>query len=297
MKEWFDSVVPGIYDHALESSMFKYDVGNIKINTKLDMNNHEIKRLSNGTDVNDAVNKYQLDQVKNKLDSHLFYIKNHSYISIFSYRFYDFKEPSKFTFIRGLKSHIVSGIDPGLQILSFGNEYISVAKFDRLKGLQFATTITIIIDLGYTINQVSPYTLMISMTLKDNFRFYFVEPIQEQIVYYPKYTIDKLNSRLIIQTARNANQYQSYPTDYNDKQIMIWINFSPSLSAYDMIFANKVNITHINTTPSLFSTNKLKIYPGDNIINKICYQNQHISNNNDYAQILFEEKKNGSYFK
>ena len=297
MKEWFDSVDPGIYDHALESSMFKYDVANMKMNTKLDMNNHGIKHLSNGTDVNDAVNKYQLDQVKNKLDSHLFYIKNHSYISTFSYRFYDFKEPSKFTFIRGLKSHIVTGIDPGLQISSFGKEYISVAKFDRLKGLQFATTITIIIDLGYTINQVSPYTIMISMTLKDNFRFYFVEPIQEQIVYYPKYTIDKLNSRLIIQTARNANQYQSYPTDYNDKQIMIWINFSPSLSAYDMIFANKVNIAHINTTPSSFSTNKLKIYPGNNIINKICYQNQHISNNNDYAQILFEEKKNGSYFK
>ena len=138
---------------------------------------------------------------------------------------------------------------------------------------------------------------MISMTSKDNFRFYFVEPIQEQIVYYPKYTIDKLNSRLIIQTARNANQYQSYSTDYNDEQIMIWINFSPSLSAYNMIFANKVNITHIKTTPSSFSTNKLKIYPGNNIINKICYQNQHISNNDDYAQILFEEKKNGSYFK
>ena len=155
MKDWFDIVDPGIYDHALESSMFKYDVGNMKMNTKLDMNNHGIKHLSNGTDVNDAVNKYQLDQVKNKLDSHLFYIKNHSYISTFSYRFYDFKEPSKFTFIRGLKSHIVAGIDPGLQISSFGKEYISVAKFDRLKGLQFATTIAIIIDLGYTINQVS----------------------------------------------------------------------------------------------------------------------------------------------
>ena len=296
-KEWFDIVNPSIYDHALESSMFEYNNGNIKMNNIIDMDNHKIKNLSDGTDANDAINKRQFDTLQNGFEMHQFYIKNHSYISIFSYRFYDFKEPSKFTFIRGLKSHIVTGIDPGLQISSFGKEYISVAKFDRLKGLQFATTIAIIIDLGYTINQVSPYTIMISMTLKDNFRFYFVEPIQEKIFYYPKYTIDKLNSRLIIQTARNTNQYQSYSTDYNDEQIMIWINYSPSLSAYNMIFANKVNITHINTTPSSFSTNKLKIYPGNNIINKICYQNQHISNNNDYAQILFEEKKNGSYFK
>ena len=297
MKEWFDIVNPSIYDHALESSMFEYNNGNIKMNNIIDMDNHKIKNLSDGTDANDAINKRQFDTLQNGFEMHQFYIKNHSYISIFSYRFYDFKEPSKFTFIRGLKSHIVTGIDPGLQISSFGKEYISVAKFDRLKGLQFATTIAIIIDLGYTINQVAPYTIMISMTLKDNLRFFFIEPIQERIVYYPKFLIDKANSRLVIQTASNKIQYQSYSTDYNDEQIMIWINFSPSLSAYNMIFANKVNITHINTIPSSFSTNKLKIYPGNNIINKICYQNQHISNNNDYAQILFEEKKNGSYFK
>ena len=39
IKEWYDNVYPEIYDHALESSMFEYDNGNIKMNTVLDMNN------------------------------------------------------------------------------------------------------------------------------------------------------------------------------------------------------------------------------------------------------------------
>ena len=41
---------------------------------------------------------------------------------------------------------------------------------------------------------------------------------------------------------------------------------------------------------------KLRINPGNNIINKICYQNQYISADLHYTQILFEEKKNGSHF-
>ena len=38
VKEWVDSVPPQIYDHALETGMFKYDGGKMKMNMDLDLN-------------------------------------------------------------------------------------------------------------------------------------------------------------------------------------------------------------------------------------------------------------------
>ena len=54
IKEWYDEVPPEIYDHALETGMFKYDNGNMKMYHDIDMNNHRIKNLpspSNPTDI------------------------------------------------------------------------------------------------------------------------------------------------------------------------------------------------------------------------------------------------------
>ena len=54
VKEWVDSVPPKIYDHALETGMFEYDNGNMKMYHDIDMNNHRIKNLpspSNPTDI------------------------------------------------------------------------------------------------------------------------------------------------------------------------------------------------------------------------------------------------------
>ena len=54
IKEWYDEVPPEIYDHALETGMFEYDNGNMKMYHDIDMNNHRIKNLpspSNPTDI------------------------------------------------------------------------------------------------------------------------------------------------------------------------------------------------------------------------------------------------------
>ena len=67
MTEWLDSVNPEIYDHALESSMFEYDNGNMKMNTVLDMNIKKITNLSDGIDANDAVNVSQMDRLGNEI--------------------------------------------------------------------------------------------------------------------------------------------------------------------------------------------------------------------------------------
>ena len=43
MKGWMESVPPEIYDRALETSMFEYDGGKMKMNMDLDLNGHSIK--------------------------------------------------------------------------------------------------------------------------------------------------------------------------------------------------------------------------------------------------------------
>ena len=290
MTEWLDSVDPKIYDHALESSMFEYDNGNIKMNTVLDMNNNKITNLSDGTDANDAINKGQFDTLKNKFDSHQFYIKNHLYMSLFSYRFYDLKEPIKFNYT--LPN--VSGIEPGLSILSSGLGNLTINELDPISGLQFNRSIRIIIDLGYTINQVTPYTIMLSMTLKDRMQIYFTDASSS--VHYPLYGIEKLISRITISTSSGIVKQKPYSLQFKDKQVMLWIHFNPASNRYRINLANHAVADFIGTPPSTFATDQLRINPGNNLINKICYQNQYISADLHYTQILFEEKKNGSHF-
>ena len=290
IKDWVDAINPKLYDHIINEQMFEFDSLNMLMKTNLDLNNNKILNISDGTDANDAINKGQFDTLKNKFDSHQFYIKNHLYMSIFSYRFYDLKEPIKFNYT--LPN--VSGIEPGLSILSSGQGHLSINELDPISGLQFNRSIRIIIDLGYTINQVTPYTIMLSMTLKDNITIYFTD--DHSTKYYPVYKIDQTMLLLMIITSDGIMQHKSYSSQFNDTQVMLWIHFNPVSNRYRISLANHAVADFISTPPSSFSTNKLRINPGNNIINKICYQNQYISADLHYTQILFEEKKNGSHF-
>ena len=285
IKDWVDAINPKLYDHIINEQMFEFDSLNMLMKTNLDLNNNKILNISDGTDANDAINKGQFDTLKNKFDSHQFYIKNHLYMSIFSYRFYDLKEPIKFNYT--LPN--VSGIEPGLSILSSGQGHLSINELDPISGLQFNRSIRIIIDLGYTINQVTPYTIMLSMTLKDEITIYFTD--DHSTKYYPVYKIDQTMLLLMIITSDGIMQHKSYSSQFNDTQVMLWIHFNPVSNRYRISLANHAVADFISTPPSSFSTNKLRINPGNNIINKICYQNQYISADLHYTQILFEEKK------
>ena len=170
------SITNDFYDQYIMSDIFIYNE-NMKMQTKIDMNNNKIIKLSNGTDPDDAVNKGQLDSVKNhsemvknQLDSYLFYMKNYLYMSIFTHRFYDLKEPIKFI----LDGPAISGINPNMSIISSGSNHITVSGFDPIRGLQFNSSTKIIINLGFSVNQNTPYTIMVSLTLKDILRVYFV---------------------------------------------------------------------------------------------------------------------------
>ena len=291
------SITNDFYDQYIMSDIFIYNE-NMKMKTKIDMNNNKIIKLSNGTDPDDAVNKGQLDSVKNhskmvknQLDSYLFYMKNYLYMSIFTHRFYDLKEPIKFIF----DGAAISGIDPGMSIKSSGSSHITVSGFDPIRGLQFNPSTKIIIDLGYMVNQNSPYTIMISLTLKDHLRLYFVEPIHEQTIYFPAYIYNPFNHTIKIEIT-NTMYVKKYPEVFDNKQAMIWIYYNPSETKYEIIIGNGNYVNLITPPISNFSTNKLRIDANNNIINKICFQNQHFASAETFTKMMFEERKNGSYF-
>ena len=146
VKEWVDTVPSEIYDHVLETGMFEYDNGNMKMYNDIDMNNHNIINSNQITSLTDFMNYFIL--FKN-------FMKNKTYIDTFS-NFYDLKEPS--TFI--LDGPAISGIQPNMSINSSGSSHITVSGFDPIKGLQFNSSTKIIINLGFSVNQNTPYTIM-----------------------------------------------------------------------------------------------------------------------------------------
>ena len=292
------SITNDFYDQYIMSDIFIYNE-NMKMQTKIDMNNNKIIKLSNGTDPDDAVNKGQLDSVninletfKNQINTFKIYFKNYLYLSIFTSHFYDLKEPSIFIF----DGAAISGINPNMSIKSSGSSHITVSGFDPIRGLQFNSATKIIIDLGYMVNQNTPYTIMISLTLKDHLKVHFVEPINEQTFYYPGYVVNPSDHTIRIHMSEIVYGRKIYPVVFDNKQIMIWIYFNPSERKYEIIIGNGNYVYRILNPLSYFSTNKLRIDANNNIINKICYQNQHFASAETFTKMMFEERKNGSYF-
>ena len=61
VKGWDDTVPSEIYDRALETGMFEYDNGNMKMYHDIDMNNHKIKNIPPPTNPTDLLMKQSLE--------------------------------------------------------------------------------------------------------------------------------------------------------------------------------------------------------------------------------------------
>ena len=293
VKEWVDTVPSEIYDHALETGMFEYDNGNMKMYHDIDMDNNKIINLDGGIDNNDAVNMEQFNSIKTRFDEQVPYMKNNIYMTIFTYRFFDFNATSKYKFSKQKRYHAIIGIKPDLSFSSTNGSHLTKDELIYMKGLQFNNSMHIIIDLGYLVDHNMSYTMMMSLTLKDNLQIYFVEPTQEQIAYNPIYEIQKSSSQLIIKSAGNVITKIIYSSRYNDQQCLLWIEYSNQTNTHTISLPGYTNAHHV-PIPAPFSTRKLRIDPGNNIIKKFGYQNQLINSYDDYFQISLEEKNNGT---
>ena len=60
VKGWDDAVPSEIYDHALETGMFEYDNGNMKMYHDIDMDNHRIRNIPPATNPTDLLMKQSL---------------------------------------------------------------------------------------------------------------------------------------------------------------------------------------------------------------------------------------------
>ena len=293
IKGWVNNIPQEIYDHTLETGMFEYDNGNMKIYHNIEMDNNKIINLDGGIDNNDAVNMEQFNSIKTRFDEQVPYMKNNIYMTIFTYRFFDFNATSKYKFSKQQRYHAIIGIEPDLSFSSTNGSHLTKDELIYKKGLQFNNSMHIIIDLGYLVDHNMPYTMMMSLTLKDNLQIYFVEPTQEQIAYNPIYEIQKSSSQLIIKLAGNVITQTIYSSRYNDQQCLLWIEYSNQTNTHTISLPGYTN-AHYVPIPTPFSTRKLRINPGNNIIKKFGYQNQLINSYDDYFQISLEEKNNGT---
>ena len=293
IKGWVNNIPQEIYDHTLETGMFEYDNGNMKIYHNIDMDNNKIINLDGGIDNNDAVNMEQFNSIKTRFDEQVPYMKNNIYMTIFTCRFFDFNATSKYKFSKQQRYHAIIGIEPDLSFSSTNGSHLTKDELIYKKGLQFNNSMHIIIDLGYLVDHNMPYTMMMSLTLKDNLQIYFVEPTQEQIAYNPIYEIQKSSSQLIIKSAGNVITQTIYSSRYNDQQCLLWIEYSNQTNTHTISLPGYTNAHHV-PIPAPFSTRKLRIDPGNNIIKKFGYQNQLINSYDDYFKISLEEKNNGT---
>ena len=291
------SITNDFYDQYIMSDIFIYNE-NMKMQTKIDMNNNKIIKLSNGTDPDDAVNVSQMDRLENEIIPLQTFIKNQIYIRIFKLHFYDLKEPILYRFSPPNLTGISNVWTPteGLSFSSSSQGGLTINSLDPIKGLQFDSNMKILLNLGNTVGQSTPYTILISMTLKDKITLHFSNSTNSNDFHYPGYIIDYATEQLIFERQSGNYGVVYFPSKLKNKQVMIWIKFNPTSRHYQLNLAH-VTTLNINEYPlSSFTATKLCIVPGNNIINKICYLNSYIDNADHFHHLIFEEKKNGSYF-
>ena len=118
------SITNDFYDQYIMSDIFIYN-GNMEMQTKIDMNNNKIIKLSNGTDPDDAVNKGQLDSVS-------VHTNNQTYREIFN-EFYDLVETSRFNVNTNSNGLVILGVKPNL----FFQSNRLITNYDRSSEFSF----------------------------------------------------------------------------------------------------------------------------------------------------------------
>ena len=306
VKEWVDSVPPKIYDHALETGMFEYDGGKMKMNTILDMNSNIIKNLADGIESDDAINKNQFDKLKKQFDPALNEINelkintpNYIHMKLFTYGFYDLTNINTYKFNYIGSTTFISGIQPNI---IFDAANLSIPNSFLENGILFPSRTNIVMRLGQTINESVPYTIMLIATLKNTIYVNFIGT--NNILTAPMFAVDNDNLDLKIFLDPSTPINTKFPIEFKSKQVMIMIHHKPVSNTDNGIYSISLagynaNIKTYTTAPTNHTADRLRIMADGNIINKICYQNKNITfdDRTDYSKLLVDEKKNGTFIK
>ena len=302
VKEWVDTVPSEIYDHVLETGMFEYDNGNMKIfhdidlnNNKIinssgiDMNNHKIEKLSDATNTDDAINKGQLDIVLNKLNELIPHIKNYRYRAIFKENFYDLTETHNFVLKSNVDNVIIQRVKPNLNI----DTDLPISSFSS-NGLLFNQIIRLHYSDMYTSS--TPVTFFMSFihnTQKTGTIFFSHESAATQ----PTSPIFLITPDKIIIIINRVRHEHSIPADLINKKNFIWICYHGGFHTNPvskMSIGNEQSYIQGSMSGGRAPSHTLSINY-DVIVNKIGIINRFYDiNSPEHHQIILEEKLNGT---
>ena len=273
------SITNDFYDQYIMSDIFIYNE-NMKMQTKIDMNNNKIIKLSNGTDPDDAVNKGQLDSVS-------VHTNNQTYREIFN-EFYDLVETSRFNVNTNSNGLVILGVKPNL----FFQSNRLITNYDRSSGIQLSNSY---INLGDDVDQNSSYTIFISLYFSDDIKIQFSD-INHNI-FYPSFSITYNNSRLRINRSLYLRHHIIIPADFKNKQVMLWVCHNAPNNLYRFAISNHNSFIQSITRPASFKTKILRIIY-NNHVKKIGWVKKFININSlDHHRIMLEELREGSFFR
>ena len=301
VKEWVDTVPSEIYDHVLETGMFEYDNGNMKIfhdidlnNNKIinssgiDMNTHKIENLSDATDTKDAINKGQLDIVLNKLNKLIPHIKNYRYRAIFKENFYDLTETHNFVLKSNVNNVIIQRVKPNLNI----DTDLPISSFSS-NGLLFNQRIRLhYSDMYSSSTPVTVFMSFIHNTQKTG-TIFFSHEIAPTRPTFPTFLITPDKIIIVINRVR---QEHSIPADLINKKIFIWICYQGGFGNpfSKMSIGNDQSFIQGSMNRGRTPSHTLSINY-DVIVNKIGIINRFYDiNSPEHHQIILEEKSNGT---
>ena len=301
VKEWVDTVPSEIYDHVLETGMFEYDNGNMKIfhdidlnNNKIinssgiDMNNHKIENLSDATNTNDAINKGQLDIVLNKLNELIPHIKNHRYRAIFKENFYDLTETYNFVLKSNVNNVIIQRVKPNLNI----DTDLPISSFSS-NGLLFNHKIRLhYSDMYSSSTPVTFFMSFIHNTQKTG-TIFFSHEIAPTRPTFPTFLITPDKIIIVINRVRHEH---SIPADLINKKNFIWICYQGGFGNpfSKMAIGNDQSFIQGSMNRGRTPSHTLSINY-DVIVNKIGIINRFYDiNSPEHHQIILEEKSNGT---
>ena len=302
VKEWVDTVPSEIYDHVLETGMFEYDNGNMKIfhdidlnNNKIinssgiDMNNHKIEKLSDATNTDDAINKGQLDIVLNKLNELIPHIKNYRYRAIFKENFYDLTETHNFVLKSNVDNVIIQRVKPNLNI----DTDLPISSFSS-NGLLFNQRIRLhYSDMYSSSTPVTFFMSFIHNTQKTG-TIFFSHEFAPTRPTFPTFLITPDKIVIIINQVRHEH---SIPADLINKKNFIWMCCQGGhfiRSVFKMSIGNEQSYIQGSTSGSRAPSHTLSINY-DVIVNKIGIINRFYDiNSPEHHQIILEEKLNGT---
>ena len=302
VKEWVDTVPSEIYDHVLETGMFEYDNGNMKIfhdidlnNNKIinssgiDMNNHKIEKLSDATNTDDAINKGQLDIVLNKLNELIPHIKNYRYRAIFKENFYDLTETHNFVLKSNVNNVIIQRVKPNLNI----DTDLPISSFSS-NGLLFNHRIRLYyLDMYSSRTPVTFFMSFIHNTQKTGTIFFSHEVAPMQ----PTFPIFLITPDKIVIIIKQVRHEHSIPADLINKKNFIWICYHGGgyvNPVSKMSIGNEQSYIQGGITGGRAPSHTLSI-DYDVIVNKIGIINRFYDiNSPEHHQIILEEKLNGT---